>query len=125
HQRHALIVVGRPDPVVMGLDALMATVTLGRRPSRVVTVDPASGEVGRYDIDMAGLSDVVEVVVGAFAALARTAVGDLEFNPGGHCHRCDHRADCSVGGAWIEARPRRIGGIPVAALSETRSGRNR
>ncbi|MHB8465983.1 MAG: hypothetical protein ACYDH6_09255 [Acidimicrobiales bacterium] len=109
-----LVDVARFDEGVARLDALIAALSAGRAPLRIVFVHPASGTVTARDVDVAMLDRAVEDIASVVSALAPTARGEAAAEvPGAQCWSCDHRDDCATGTAWMAAQPRRIAGIPA------------
>lgn len=118
-----LLDLGRFDPVVARLDALTVALKVGRAPLRVVTVHPASGAVDAIDVDVAVLDQAVDDIEAAVGALAPAARGEAGAEvPGRQCWSCDRADECATGAAWRASQPRRIAGIPVAAVPVTVGG---
>lgn len=109
-----LLDLGAADPVVAGLDALMASLKVGRAPLRIVFVRAASGRVDAIDVDVDLLDAAVDHLVSAVESLVAPAQGlPAAERPGRQCWSCDRRDRCATGMPWMAAQPRRVAGIPV------------
>jgi hypothetical protein len=87
-------------------------------PDAVVVTSGDTGERARVPVDEALLAEggamIVEVVRQRVTALTR-GFDPSDATPSSQCRWCDHQADCPPGTAWLAARDRWRGGLPVHA----------
>jgi hypothetical protein len=107
------LLLGRVDQPAARLDCLVISLRARRAPLRAVIVDPASGELGTWDVDAALLEAAANDVVATAAALQACRQGLAAEVPGPQCTSCHRLARCATGSTHVGGRRPRIGGIPI------------
>jgi hypothetical protein len=120
-QERVLLRIGSHDCVAVELDLLVASLDRGRAPLRYVTVTPATGEIKADRVDKRALRSAVDRIQHALPVLTGQS---NDATPGSQCRWCELRSGCQPGKVWMEKNSL-MGRLPVAAIeAEIPSDRN-